>query len=58
MKSLKKMVFGIGFILLGIYCKVMCIGYLYSRFWLFYLPIGLSIIGICFLIVGFYDEKE
>ena len=41
MKSIKAMLMGIGLLLLGIFCRVMGIGYGYSMFWVHYLPLSL-----------------
>lgn len=45
MRSTKVMLLGIGLILIGIFCRVMGIGYIYSRFIVHYLPIAAVLAG-------------
>lgn len=58
MKSIKTMLLGIGLILIGIFCRVLGIGYLYGQFWTHYVPIVLVVIGIICLVVGFLSSEE
>lgn len=58
MKSIKMMLLGIGFILIGIFCRVSGIGYVYSRFFVHYLPIASVVIGAAFLAIGFFGSGE
>lgn len=54
MKSVKVMLLGIGLLLLGIFCRVMGIGYGYSMLWVHYLPIAAAVLGMACLLAGFF----
>ena len=61
MKSIRIMIFGIGLLLLGIFCKLMSINRIIALFWAYYFPIGAVIVGILFLIIGLsgiFEEDE
>lgn len=61
MKSIRIMIFGIGLILFGIFCKLMAIDRIYAYFWEHYFPIGVVIVGILCLVIGLsgiFEEDE
>ena len=61
MKSIRIMIFGIGLILLGIFCKLMAINRIVAYFWQYYFAIGVVIAGILCLVIGlsgFLDEEN
>ena len=60
MKSIRVMVFGIGLLLLGIFCKLVTVNRILGEFWGQYFPIGVVIVGIlclCMGLVGFLDKE-
>ena len=54
------MIFGIGLILLGIFCKLMSINRIVAYFWQYYFAIGVVIAGTLCLVIGLSGicEKE
>lgn len=52
------MLLGIGLILIGIFCRVMGIGYAYSRFFIHYIPITAVLTGAAALAVGLFNGNE
>ena len=46
------MIFGIGLILLGIFCKLMAVNRIVAYFWQYYFAIGVVILGILCLVIG------
>lgn len=62
MKSICIMVLGIGLLLVSIFCELLAINKIIGEFWVYYLPIGIVVIGIICLFLGlvefFEDEKN
>ena len=58
MKGIKIMLLGVGLILIGMFCRIMGIGYAYSRFFIHYIPITAVLTGAAALAVGLFNGNE
>ena len=58
MKGMRIMLLGVGLILIGIFCRVLGIGYAYSNFLVHYIPIIAVLAGAAALGIGLFYENE